>query len=51
MGRAVGDFFGLTVESQHGSGNTMGWQNITEIRAAEVCLLHSGAKRLNAFVV
>ena len=38
MGRAVGNFFGLTEESQVGSGENMGWQDVTR-RRAEVWLL------------
>ena len=33
VGRAVGNFFGVTEESQHGSANTVGWEEVSERRA------------------
>lgn len=36
LGHAVGNFFGLTEESQHGNANRIGWEEFTERRAQEV---------------
>ncbi len=33
LGRAVGNFFGVTDESQHGSANTVGWEAVSVNRA------------------
>lgn len=32
LGRAVGNFFGVTEESQHGTANTIGWEEVSERR-------------------
>ena len=33
FGRAVGNFFGVTESSQHGTADTVGWEQVSEIRA------------------
>ena len=35
LGRAVGNFFGLTEESQHGTYEQMGWGRLGEMSAGE----------------
>ena len=32
MGRAVGSFMGMTYESQHGTEDTPGWENVIQKR-------------------
>ena len=41
FGHAVGNFFGLTEESQRGNANRIGWEEFTERRAVEVWTMSS----------
>jgi len=39
FGRAVGNFFGVTEASQHGTSDTIGWEQVSGIRAeVSVCV-------------
>ena len=47
IGRAVGDFFGVTEASQHGTADSLGWEQVSGIRAAvrvHVCVFDKGGR-------